>query len=71
LILNTWLPDVLINESFKRQDKLALVEHIWRVACADGNIDRYGEYTIRKLCDLLFVKRRENIQATLKIAEES
>ena len=61
----------LINESFNRQDKLALVEQMWRVAYADGNIDRYEEYTIRKLCDLLYVKHREYIQAKLKIAEES
>lgn len=61
----------LINESFNRQDKLALVEQMWRVAYADGNIDRYEEYTIRKLCDLIYVKHREYIQAKLKIAEES
>jgi uncharacterized tellurite resistance protein B-like protein len=60
----------VINESFKKQDKLALVEQMWRVSFADGNIDRYEEYTIRKLCDLLYVKHREYIQAKLKVAEE-
>lgn len=61
----------LINQSFKKEDKLALVEQMWRVAFADGNVDGYEEYTIRKLCDLLFVKHREYIQAKLRVAKES
>lgn len=61
----------LINESFKKQDKLALVEQMWRVAFADGNVDGYEEYTIRKLCDLLYIKHRDYLQAKLRVAEES
>lgn len=61
----------LINDSFKRHDKLALVEQMWRVAFADGNVDGYEEYTIRKLCDLLYIKHRDYLQAKLRVAEES
>ena len=60
----------LINDSFGKEDKLALVEQMWRVAYADGNVDGYEEYTIRKLCDLLYVRHRDYIQAKLKVAEE-
>jgi len=60
-----------INEFFKSHDKLALVEQMWRVAFADGNVDGYEEYTIRKLCDLLYVKHRDYLQAKLRVAEES
>ena len=59
----------LINEQFDRQSKLALVEQMWRVALADGNIDGYEEYTIRKLCDLLFIKHRDFMQAKLRVIE--
>ena len=61
----------LINESFNMPAKLALVEQMWRVAYADGNIDGYEEYTIRKLCDLLYVRHRDYIQAKLRVAKEA
>ena len=61
----------LINEHFRKEDKLALVEQMWRVAFADGNVDGYEEYTIRKLCDLLFVKHRDFMQAKLHVMEQT
>lgn len=57
----------LINEQFDKPCKLALVEQMWRVALADGNIDGYEEYTIRKLCDLMYIKHRDFMQAKLKV----
>jgi len=59
-----------INENLQKSDKIALVEHMWRVAIADGNIDRYEEYTIRKLCDLIHVKHRDYIQAKHRALEQ-
>ncbi|ASJ71392.1 TerB family tellurite resistance protein [Granulosicoccus antarcticus] len=60
----------LINDQFDQQSKIALVEQMWRVALADGNIDGYEEYTIRKLCDLLYIKHRDFMQTKLKVIEE-
>jgi len=58
----------LINENFEKAKKLLLIEQMWRVAFADGNVDSYEEYTIRKLCDLLHIKHRDYMQAKLKVA---
>lgn len=58
-----------INGSFDKTRKLMLVEQMWRVALADGDLDKYEEYTIRKLCDLLHVKHRDFIQAKLRVLE--
>lgn len=52
-----------INRQFSKQEKFALVEQMWRVALADGKVDQYEEYTIRKLCDLIYVKHRDFMQA--------
>jgi uncharacterized tellurite resistance protein B-like protein len=52
-----------INMHFTKAQKISLVEQMWRVALADGNIDQYEEYTVRKLCDLIFVKHRDFMQA--------
>jgi len=59
----------LVNEHFDRANKLKLIEQMWRVAAADGNIDRYEDYTIRKLSDLIYVRHSEFIQAKLRVLE--
>ncbi len=58
-----------INASFSRQQKLSLVEQMWRVAFADGDLDKYEESMIRKLCGLIHVPHKEYIQAKLKVTE--
>ncbi|OED44162.1 hypothetical protein AB833_02045 [Chromatiales bacterium (ex Bugula neritina AB1)] len=56
-----------INEGFTRAQKLSLIEQMWRVALADGDLDKYEEHMIRKLCGLLYVSHGEFIQAKLKV----
>jgi uncharacterized tellurite resistance protein B-like protein len=58
-----------INDGFSREQKLALVEQMWRVAIADGDLDKYEEHTIRKLCGLIYVNHREFIQAKLRVMQ--
>jgi len=59
----------LVNEHFDRANKLMLIEQMWRVAAADGNIDRYEDYTIRKLSELIYVRHSEFIKAKLRVLE--
>lgn len=58
-----------INNGFSREQKLMLIEQMWRVAYADGDLDKYEEYTIRKMADLLFVEHPEFIKAKLRVIE--
>ena len=58
-----------INDSFSREQKLTLVEQMWRVALADGDLDKYEEYTIRELCERLHIDHKYFIQAKLKIVD--
>jgi uncharacterized tellurite resistance protein B-like protein len=53
----------LINEHLDQDQKQALLESIWRVAFADGRIDKYEEHLIRRMADLLHLNHREYIQA--------
>jgi len=59
----------LVNEHFSRQQKVLLMEQMWRVAVADGNIDQYEDYTIRKLSDLIYIRHSEFIQTKLRVLE--
>ena len=59
----------LLNERLDRTGKVRLVEQLWRVARADGRIDKYEEGTIRRLADLLYLDHAEYIRAKLRILE--
>jgi len=44
-----------INEQFDPEEKIALLESMWRMAFADGELDKYEEHLIRRVADLLYV----------------
>jgi len=56
-----------INESFNHQQKLLLIEQMWRVAYADNDLDKYEEYTLRKLAELLYVNHADFIRTKLQV----
>jgi uncharacterized tellurite resistance protein B-like protein len=45
----------LINRHFSAERKLALVEHLWRLAYADAGLDLEEDHLARKVSDLLYV----------------
>ena len=60
----------LINNSFQLNEKIHIVEMLWRVAYADARLDRYEEALVRKIADLLYVPHRDFIQAKHRVQEE-
>ena len=59
-----------VNDAFDKDERVRLVEHLWRVAEADGRLDRYEEHAIRRIADLLYVKHRDFMQAKLRVFGE-
>jgi uncharacterized tellurite resistance protein B-like protein len=57
-----------INGVLPHDEKLRLVEQMWRVARADATIHKYEEHIIRRIADLLHVSHREFIAAKLRAA---
>ena len=55
----------LINDNYDYAERVNLVRLMWKVAYADGNIDKYEDYIIRKVADLLYVSHSDFIQAKL------
>lgn len=60
----------VINSRCDQQQKRALVEDLWRIAYADGRLDRYEEYYLRKITDLLHVSHATLIKAKFKVEAE-
>jgi len=56
----------LVNQHYSHDDKIHLVEQLWRVAFADGRLDKYEEQFIRKLSGLLHVAHSDFIKAKLR-----
>lgn len=59
----------LVNEYYAEQDKLFLVENLWRVAFADGRLDKYEEQFIRRVAVLIKVPDSD-VEQTREIAQK-
>jgi uncharacterized tellurite resistance protein B-like protein len=59
----------LINDLCDYQDKLKLIQNLWTIAFADKHLDKYEEYLIRKISDLLYVSHSDFIQQKLNVKE--
>ena len=59
----------LINDLCDYQDKLKLINNLWAIAFADKHLDKYEEYLIRKISDLLHVSHSDFIQQKLNVKE--
>jgi len=53
----------LLNKEFSNQQKIRLIELMWQVAYADGELDPYEDHFIRKISDLLYLRHSELLAA--------
>jgi len=54
-----------INEHFELDKKMNLLTAMWRVAYADGYLDKHEEGIIRRVADLLHIRHNEYIRCKL------
>lgn len=55
----------LINDYYSPEQKLQLVDAMWRVAYADGRLDKYEEHLIRQVAELTYVPHSDYIRSKL------
>ncbi|MEQ8937438.1 MAG: TerB family tellurite resistance protein, partial [Gammaproteobacteria bacterium] len=58
----------LLNDKLPMEDRVAVVKNLWRIAYADNVLDKYEEYYIRKVADLLYVAHSDFIKSKLDAA---
>lgn len=56
-----------INKNYSINDKIKLLDMLWQVANADGEISAIEQHTIRKIADLLHLRHNEYVRSKLKI----
>ena len=59
-----------VNEALGPDEKKRLLQDCWRLANAEGGIDKHEEYTIRRIADLLYIGHGEFIDAKLAAKRE-
>jgi len=59
----------LIARYCSQEQKIKVVEYLWRIAYADRHLDAVEEHMIRRLADLIYVSHRDFIQTRHKVEE--
>lgn len=57
----------LINKTYSLEQKIQLIESLWKIAFIDGVLDIQEEYLVRKIADLLHVPHAAFIMAKNKV----
>lgn len=52
----------ILNDHLSREERTHIVKLLWRVAFADSVLDKYEEYYVRKIADLLYVSQQDYIK---------
>jgi uncharacterized tellurite resistance protein B-like protein len=59
-----------INNEFSREEKIAVLESVWRIIYVDGLLEKHEDHFVRKLTHLLRLSHKEMIDAKLKAREQ-
>jgi uncharacterized tellurite resistance protein B-like protein len=57
----------LINDEFDQEQKKHLMKAMWKIAYADGKLDKYEEHYLRKIAELLYIPHSQFIQQKLAV----
>jgi len=62
-----WQFTRLINEHYSPEEKIAIIETVWRIAYTDGRLDQHEDLLVHKLANLLRLEHRQLIEAKVKV----
>ena len=65
--VDLWKFTNLINRNYPLREKIQIIEMIWKIAYADGKLDKYEDYLVHKLAKLLHLTHKQLIEAKLKV----
>lgn len=58
-----------INQQCSYDQKMVVIRGLWKVAYADGELDKYEEHIIRRIADLIHVSHSDFIQAKIQVRD--
>ncbi|MBU0561826.1 MAG: TerB family tellurite resistance protein [Bacteroidetes bacterium] len=60
----------ILNDNFSREEKFNIVKNLWKLVFADGRLDKYEEYFVRKISNNLNLSHSEMIAAKFDAKKE-
>ncbi len=60
-----------IDERFEMADKIRMIEHMWRVAYADGQLTAHERHVMWRIADLLHIPQGSYVHARLRAKAEA
>jgi uncharacterized tellurite resistance protein B-like protein len=69
--VDLWQFARLINENYSNEEKIEVIENLWRIVYVDGKMDQYEHYLMNKLQNLLRLSHDDLINAKLKVLHSS
>lgn len=64
--IDLWRFTSLINQNYTMGEKIQVIEEIWKIAYADGHLDKHEDYLVHKMADLLRLTHKQLIDAKLR-----
>lgn len=61
----------IINQIFDQDSKFEILKNLWRLVFADGTLDKYEEYFIRKISGNLHMEHSNMIAAKMEVKAEN
>jgi len=65
--IDLWRFTNLINQNYALEEKIQIIEMIWRLAYRDGILDKHEDYLAHKLANLLRLSHKQLIDAKLRV----
>ena len=69
--VDLWQFTNLINKNYSNEEKIEIIETLWRIVYVDGKMDRYEHYLMNKLKNQLRLSHDQLIDAKLKVLNSS
>lgn len=65
--IDLWQFTNLINQHYSTEEKIRIIEMVWKIIYTDGKLDKHEDYLAHKLAKLLHLTHKQLIDAKLKI----
>lgn len=65
--IDYWHFTDLINRNYSREEKKEVIKMVWKVVYADNKLDKYEDYLVHKLADLLKLTHEELIEKKIEV----
>ena len=69
--IDVWQFTNIVNQNYSEEQKMRVVEMLWKVVYADGKLDAHEDYLLHKLAKMLRLQHKQLIAAKLRVLHDS